>query len=103
METIEKYEIINHGIHNSSYFQGCSVAFTEFSHVATGIGKSEHEAFQDALDLLAQADYETDEIQSDVDNEVYTCLPCKEDICSDCDHDCCEMCERYVHISIRVK
>ncbi len=48
-----RIEIINHGVMYSDYFQGCGLAFTDFTHVATGIGSSEREAFDSALDMLA--------------------------------------------------
>ena len=47
-------EIINHGVMCSDYFQGCGLAFTDYDAVATGVGSSEREAFDDALDQLAQ-------------------------------------------------
>ncbi len=43
------YEIINHGIEHSQYFQGCGVSFTEFDVCFTGIGNSAFEALDDAL------------------------------------------------------
>ena len=58
MKTINEYEIINHGICHSDYFQGCGTAFTEFIDVATGIGNSEQEALDDALEILAQGDWD---------------------------------------------
>ncbi len=48
------YEIIRHGVEHSDYFQGCGVSFTRFDHVCTGIGDTEAEAFNDALDSVAQ-------------------------------------------------
>ena len=59
MKRIETYEIINHGVMYSDYFQGCGTAFTEFTDVATGIGSSEREALDDALEMLAQQDWDT--------------------------------------------
>ena len=51
-----RIEIINHGVMYSDYFQGCGIAFTDYTHAATGIGSSEREAFDDALEQLAQQD-----------------------------------------------
>ena len=61
MKTINEYEIINHGICHSDYFQGCGTAFTEFIDVATGIGNSEQEALDDALEILAQGDWDVED------------------------------------------
>ena len=44
------YEILDHGRDHSQYFQGCGVAFTNFTHVWTGAGDSSKEAYNDALD-----------------------------------------------------
>lgn len=48
-----KLEIINHGVMYSDYFQGCGTAFTDYEYVATGIGHTEREAFNDAIDQLS--------------------------------------------------
>ena len=103
MKTIEGYEIIYHGIEYSDYFQGCGVAYTEFTDVATGIGNSEQEAIGDAMDQLAQKDWETS--SSDLQNAYDEADPT--DIISpiidgfsddDEDYD-----QPWVHVSIRVK
>jgi hypothetical protein len=52
MKTIQEYEIISHGIDYPSYFKGCGTAFTKFEDVSTGIGVSEREALNDALECL---------------------------------------------------
>ena len=44
------YEIRDHGMNHSQYFQGCGTAFTNFTHVWTGAGDSSKEAYNDALD-----------------------------------------------------
>lgn len=49
-----KYQIINHGKENHQYFQGCGVCFSEFDSVVTGCGSDAVEAYEDALDCLAQ-------------------------------------------------
>lgn len=58
MKNITKFEIINHGVELPNYFQGCGTAFTEFDFVQTGAGFDLKEAFDDALEQLAQCDYE---------------------------------------------
>lgn len=55
---IKKFEIINHGYEDSSYFQGYGTAFTDFDYVATGIGTDAKEAYEDALDQLAMNGYD---------------------------------------------
>lgn len=44
------YEILDHGMAHSQYFQGCGTAFTNFTHVWTGAGNSSKEAYNDALE-----------------------------------------------------
>lgn len=58
MKRIEEYEIINHGIHHPDYFQGCGIS--KFTDIATGTGCSESQALEDALDQLAQGDWDTE-------------------------------------------
>lgn len=48
------YEIINHGYDHSQYFQGCGTYGSSFDHVVTGCGYNAKEAYNDALDQLAQ-------------------------------------------------
>lgn len=61
---ITDYEIIDHGIQHSQYFPGCGVAFTRFSHVVTGIGKTAFEAALDAIEQIhSLGDYDTDSIE----------------------------------------
>ena len=50
------YQILNHGIENSQYFQGCGVSYTDFDHVVTGCGNDAVEAYNDALDSMYQSD-----------------------------------------------
>ena len=54
---VNAYEIIQHGIEHEQYFQGCGVAHTSYSDVVTGIGSTEVEAFQNALDQLTDMGY----------------------------------------------
>jgi hypothetical protein len=68
MKTIEKYQIINHGVQNEQYFQGCGVSHTEFTDVSTGIGNNAHDALEDALHSLAD-DWDTEPIKNDLSGE----------------------------------
>jgi hypothetical protein len=60
MKLIE-YEIIDHGMEHSQYFQGCGTSHTRFTHVWTGIGDSAKEAYNDALDQMFMDDSEAAE------------------------------------------
>ena len=52
-KTVSAYELIDHGIDASQYFQGCGTAFTRFSRVVTGCGDNPAEAIEDALEQIA--------------------------------------------------
>ena len=60
MKLIE-YEIIDHGMEHSQYFQGYGVYGTRFTHVWTGVGDSSKEAYNDALDQMFMDDREAAE------------------------------------------
>lgn len=61
MKTITVYEILDHGVDSPSYFPGCGTTFTEFADCATGIGDNPQEALEDALETLAQGDWDIPE------------------------------------------
>ncbi len=107
MKLVQDYKIISHGIYESQYFPGCGTAFTEFNDVATGIGDIEAEAFDDALDDLAQLGWETDEITTDVepDDETTVCVGsnCKFNTLDCSEAVECQDCELHYYVSIRVK
>lgn len=63
MKTIVEYEVIEHGFDAEQYFPGCGVVYTDFVDVATGIGETAREAFDDALDSLAQNDWDVSKIR----------------------------------------
>ena len=64
MKTIQAHEVIVHGVDHEQFFQGCGVAFTEFTEVATGIGSDAHEAFDDALENLAEGDWDVEAVDT---------------------------------------
>lgn len=68
---IGDFEIVNHGIENEQYFQGCGVAYTQFNKIVTGIGDSLYEAIDDCLDQIAMSDDidNIDEIEKEIKNE----------------------------------
>ncbi len=57
---ITHYRLLDHGIENSQYFQGCGVAFTDYDDVATGCGDNFAEALDDALEMIAQQEDSVD-------------------------------------------
>ena len=50
---VTDFELIDHGIHGSQYFQGCGTSFTSYEHVSTGCGDNPHEAVEDAIEQIA--------------------------------------------------
>lgn len=52
-KTTIEYQIIDHGCDGEQYFPGCGVSFTQYDHVATGIGNSAREAALDAYEPVA--------------------------------------------------
>jgi hypothetical protein len=95
MKAIVEFEIVDHGIENEQYFQGCGIAFTEYDDVATGIGDTLEEAIDDALESLAQNDWDTEGMEARIkaDNPRFG-TPCTET-------EMYEECHYYA--SIRVK
>ncbi len=71
---IEAFEVIDHGIEHSQYFQGCGVSHTRYTDVATGIGDTPSEALDDALEQLASAGYDVSRITSEIDEAPATRL-----------------------------
>lgn len=51
-----QYEIINYGYEASQYFPGYGTAGSKYSNVAIGIGYDAVEAYQDALEQVAEVD-----------------------------------------------
>lgn len=54
---VASYEVIDHGIEHSQYFQGCGVAFTEYADCFTGCGNDASEALDDAIESACQCGY----------------------------------------------
>ena len=107
MKTPIEYEIISHGFENSQYFQGCGVAFTQYVECHTGIGNTEHEAIEDALDLAAQCDWDTTNIPNNGDDE-YTIEHCLRDVLGDDGYkseydDGDAECDVWYYASVRVR
>lgn len=91
---IKEFEVINHGVEHSQYFQGCGVSFTKYDHVVTGIGHNLSEAYEDCLEQLAVSGYEVSRALEDALTE-------QEDHGDTSGHG--ENDEVYYHVSIRIK
>ncbi len=59
---IGAFEIIDHGVDHSQYFQGCGTSGTSYTDVATGIGHTPREALEDALEQLASAGWDNTDV-----------------------------------------
>lgn len=89
---ILEYEIIDHGIDSSDYFQGCGIAHTKFDDVATGIGTSVKEALENAAEDLAVRGYDIPAaLAMEIDSADET------DLIADTEGD------QYYFVSIRIK
>ena len=71
MKTIDDFELVDHGIEHSQFFQGCGVAYTNFEHVVTGIGDNPAEAIGDCLEQMAMNDFETENMEARIAEEEY--------------------------------
>lgn len=105
MKPIVEFELVDHGIEHEQYFQGCGVSCTQFESVATGIGDNPAEAIDDALESLAQQDYETEDMEMRILAQEFTGnsrrpkrkLPTKPCVGRKHSEDC------HYYVSIRVK
>jgi hypothetical protein len=92
---IAEFELIDHGIENSQYFQGCGTAFTSFEHCATGIGNNPAEALDDLLDMVAQQGFDVEGMESRILADIgRKRMPAKPSVPQD-SGDC------YYHLSLR--
>ena len=93
MKTVGKYEIES-TIDHSQYWQGAGLAFSDFEDIGTGIGNTEAEGAEDALEILAQNDWDTDSIDvSEANTDTEAC---------DGNDECGEECEHHWFVTIRV-
>ena len=65
---VSDYQILDHGIETSQYFQGCGVAFSRFTDVVTGCGNDYAEALDDALESMAQNNIDVESFDDEVAN-----------------------------------
>ena len=92
MKQVNDCEVIVHGVEHEQYFQGCGVSFTSYTDVATGIGSTAREALEDALDSLAQNDWDVEGFEAELPSGAENIeLP-------DDAHE-----ELWVYVSVRVK
>jgi len=96
-----EYDICNHGLQHSDYFQG--VCSGKYDNVVVGIGVSEREALDDAIDQIASG-YDNlmlvetleKEIESASDKDEVACMNeyCEDEESEDMEHP-------WVHVSVR--
>ena len=71
MKPITCFEIVDHGIDNAQYFQGCGVSRTKFTDVATGCGDTPSEALADALEQLATCGWDVARVEASSEGLAY--------------------------------
>lgn len=100
MANISSYELIDHGIENSQYFQGCGTSYTPFEHVVTGIGDNPAEAIDDCLEQIAANGINVSDFESRMlADEKLTEWPTTPVVFYDSDID--DDWDMYYHVSIR--
>jgi len=73
---IDEFQLIDHGIEHSQYFQGCGVVFTRFENVITGIGDNPAEAIDDCLEQMAMNDFDVEDMEARIlEQEGWEALP----------------------------
>lgn len=75
MKTAIDYKVLFHGVDVSDYFQGHGIALGKFDDCATGIGKSNGEAFQNALESLAQNGWDVEILEKRIVAESFDGKP----------------------------
>ena len=77
-KAIAEFELLDHGIENASYFQGCGLSHTEYDGIATGCGSNPAEAIDDALEQLACGDWAVEGMEARIyEQEGWGCSPPK--------------------------
>ena len=103
----QDFEIVDLGVDSPDYFQGFGTSYTPFEHCTYGIGDTAEEAYDDALESVAQCEG-TERIMSllpdscDIDNSVdhsdHDCAQSNEDAEFPDDSEPCNM---FYHVGIR--
>jgi len=97
---IGEFELIDHGIEHSQYFQGCKAALTQFANAATGIGDNPAEAINDCLEQVEQAGFDTEGMETRImEQEGWKVLPTMLSVADEFIR-CDETGEMYYHVSI---
>lgn len=78
MKTIIDHEIIDHDYMLPDYFQGCGICLTKFDDVATGCGLSRQDAYDDALEMLAQNGWDVSSIEETFSENKFVPEDCEE-------------------------
>lgn len=79
MRKATDYKITFHGIDNEQYFPGAGVSFTKWTECATGLGNCNAEALNDALDLLAQNDWDADTLEREMVSRSFDGRPLRDE------------------------
>lgn len=100
MKTIGDFQVIDHGIESSQYFQGCGVAWTGFKNIVTGIGSDPADAICNCLNQICQEDFDTEGMEARIiAQEGLTKLPTTPN--TDKYHEENEESEMWYHVSLR--
>lgn len=99
MKTVKDYRITLHGVEHSQYFQGHGVSFSKYDTCATGIGSTEQEALDDALEQLAQDGIDMDGLNTLMLGDGWT----PSDVVPECVEDQEEDNELHVYVSVDVE
>ena len=104
---VEDYELLDHGIENPQYFQGCGTSLTQYDEVVTGIGDSPAEAIDNCLEKIAWAGFDAEELEkrilADEGWDAFPSTPSVSDELNAADEENDDECDMYYHVSIRWK
>jgi hypothetical protein len=64
-KAISEHKIKDHGVEHEQYFQGCGISHSKWDEVASGVGSTPMEAYEDALDSLAQNGWDVESLPQD--------------------------------------
>jgi hypothetical protein len=64
MKTVREYDVLDFGVDNEQYFQGCGTALTTFTQSAVGAGDNFAEAIDDALEMVAQNGFDSTDLEA---------------------------------------
>ena len=64
---VSEYHVESHGLDSPQYFPGVGIVGTRWEDVAIGSGDTEAEAYEDALESLAQCDWDVSSLPSATD------------------------------------